>query len=280
MPNRPNPPSGASYDQMMGIPQKPYKNAKIHWFLFSSKSELDEWMKAICSVLPPPPQSHQSQPQHHQPPQSAQYQPPPPQGYAPPSYAAPPGGYGPPSGGYPPPAPHSTGPPLGFENLTLGGAAAAPPPYTQPGPGVPQYGPPPPPPPSFPGALLYPAQYAPPIVAVPVAGYGQQQYYPQQQYYSQQPGYPLQAQGYQYQQSPQVMYTQGKHKKNKGGGMLGGSTGQMAAGLAGGALLGYGASRMMGGGWGLGHWGSWSSIGSFGSCGSFGSFGSFGSCGS
>ena len=53
-------------------------------------------------------------------------------------------------------------------------------------------------------------------------------------------------------------------------------------GLIGGAALGYGASRMMGGGFGgpfggfgLGRHGSWSSLSSFGSCGSFGSFGSF-----
>ncbi|KAJ8303479.1 hypothetical protein KUTeg_019875 [Tegillarca granosa] len=48
-------------------------------------------------------------------------------------------------------------------------------------------------------------------------------------------------------------------------------------GLIGGAALGYGASRMMGGfgGWGFGRHGSWSSLSSFGSCGSFGSFGSF-----
>ena len=51
-------------------------------------------------------------------------------------------------------------------------------------------------------------------------------------------------------------------------------------GLIGGAALGYGASRMMGGfghfgGFGMGRCGSWSSLSSFGSCGSFGSFGSF-----
>ena len=40
MPDRPDPPSGASYDRIMGIPQKPNKNAKIHWFLFSSTDEL------------------------------------------------------------------------------------------------------------------------------------------------------------------------------------------------------------------------------------------------
>lgn len=50
------------------------------------------------------------------------------------------------------------------------------------------------------------------------------------------------------------------------------------AGLLGGAALGYGASKMIGhgfGGWGLGHHGSWGSMSSFGSAGSFGSIGSF-----
>ena len=53
------------------------------------------------------------------------------------------------------------------------------------------------------------------------------------------------------------------------------------AGLIGGAALGYGASRVMGHGfggpfgWGMGRHGSWSSLSSFGSVGSFGSFGSF-----
>lgn len=50
------------------------------------------------------------------------------------------------------------------------------------------------------------------------------------------------------------------------------------AGLIGGAALGYGMSRMMGGGLGMMGWGmrgSWSSLSSFGSVGSFGSFGSF-----
>lgn len=49
-------------------------------------------------------------------------------------------------------------------------------------------------------------------------------------------------------------------------------------GLLGGAALGYGATKMIGhgfGGWGLGHHGSWGSMSSFGSSGSFGSIGSF-----
>ena len=55
----------------------------------------------------------------------------------------------------------------------------------------------------------------------------------------------------------------------------------LSVGLIGGAALGYGASRMMGGGpfggFGMGRMGSWSSMSSFGSHGSFGSCGSFGS---
>lgn len=46
-------------------------------------------------------------------------------------------------------------------------------------------------------------------------------------------------------------------------------------GLLGGAALGYGASKILGhgfGGWGLGRHGSWGSISSYGSAGSFGSF--------
>ncbi|GFN93036.1 pleckstrin homology domain-containing family b member 2-like [Plakobranchus ocellatus] len=285
MPGRPEPPSGTSYDRIMGIPQKAHKNAKIHWFLFSSTDELHSWMKAICSVLPPPPQSQhsqqqQQQQQHHMPPQAPPYNHPPAPGYAtappPAGYASPPtGGYTgppPPPSGYPaPPLPAGPGPSFGFENLTMGGPPA-PGPYPPAAQGPPApYGPPP-------GVAHYPPAQPYSMPGPAPVGYPQQQY----QYYAQ-PGYasyPQQAYGYQYQQQPQVVYTQGKPKKMKGGSILSSNTGQMAAGLAGGALLGYGASRMIGGGWGLGRWGSWSSIGSFGSCGSFGSFGSFGSCGS
>ncbi|KAH9509477.1 hypothetical protein Btru_045994 [Bulinus truncatus] len=258
MPDRPELPSGASYDCIMGIPQKPSSKAKIHWFLFSSTNELNEWMKAICSVLPPPPQKDSNSQQHSQ----HQHHPPPPVASAPPA------------GG---------GPPLGFENLMLG--------EPMPAPGAPQYHPPPSPQhqgspyPQYQGSP-YPQQqyYAPPpgAYAPPQQGYYQQPVYyqghnpgyPQQQYY-QQPGGGYQVppqQGYAYQQP--VVYQQAKKKSS----FPGGQAGKIAAGLAGGALLGYGATRMLGGGWGLGRWGSWSSLdswGSFGSCGSFGSFGSF-----
>ncbi|KAI8746481.1 leucine-rich repeat extensin protein 3, partial [Biomphalaria glabrata] len=125
MPDRPELPSGATYDCIMGIPQKPSSKAKIHWFLFSSTNELHEWMRAICSVLPPPPQKD-NEPQHVQHQQQ-------------PAASAPP--------------PPSAGPPLGFENLSLG----APPSYATPP--SPQYRPP-----SSPHQPHYPQQqyYAPP----------------------------------------------------------------------------------------------------------------------
>ncbi|XP_059171137.1 uncharacterized protein LOC131952473 isoform X2 [Physella acuta] len=284
MPDRPDLPPGGSYDCIMGIPQKPSSKAKIHWFLFSTTKELHDWMNAICSVLPPPPQKDPSAHAQHPPQQSPQHHVSPshapsytsashPPSYTsashPPSYTSashPPAGYAPPP----------QGPMLGFENLTVGGPA---PPYP-PAPGGPQYRPPSP----LPQAHQYPQpQYYPPppqgaySQPAPQGYYPQQSYhpapnpgYPQQQYYQPAPGHPHQT--YSYQQP--VVYQQ-HHKK---GGILGSNTGKMVAGLAGGALLGYGASRMMGGGWGLGRWGSWSSLssfGSFGSCGSFGSFGSF-----
>ncbi|CAG5116127.1 unnamed protein product [Candidula unifasciata] len=267
MPDRPSLPSGASYDCIMGIPQKPSSKAKIHWFLFSSVNELNDWMTAICSTLPPPPQRDNVQQQQASPVSSA-----------PLVSSAPPANYGPPS----------PGPGLGFENLTCG---AAPPPYSaapnqyrppSPYPQGPHYSPqhqpyaPPPgtygPPPGTYGPPPQAAYPRPAYYPAPAQGYPQQQY-PQQQYYQQQPaggyqGYPQQ----QYVQQQPVVY------KQKSKGILGSKAGKLAAGLAGGALLGYGASRMLGGGWGVGRWGSWSSLsscGSFGSVGSFGSFGSF-----
>ncbi|XP_005093555.1 trithorax group protein osa isoform X2 [Aplysia californica] len=288
MPDRPEVPSGASYDWIMGIPQKPSSKAKIHWFLFSSSNELHEWMTAICGTLPPPPHkeatAEQAQPVKSAPPPPGPPAGPPAGHYAPPAgqYPPPAGQYGPPPPYYGPPPPGGPGPSFGFENLNMGGAA---PPYPQ----QPQYRPPPvqghyPPPGPYPTQGHYPpppaGHYGPPP---PQGGYPQQPYYsaapapsgyPQQQYYhAPAGGYPQQAYGYQH---PPVIVQQNPKKKK---GVLSSNTGKMAAGLAGGALVGYGASRMMGGGWGMGHWGSWSSlssIGSFGSCGSFGSFGSFG----
>ncbi|WAR11901.1 hypothetical protein MAR_026081 [Mya arenaria] len=69
-------------------------------------------------------------------------------------------------------------------------------------------------------------------------------------------GYQQPPQGYAggYAQGPQqnVAYATDHHRKKKGGlgGVMGSNTGKMAAGLIGGAALGYGASRMMGGGMG------------------------------
>ncbi|XP_060594822.1 uncharacterized protein LOC132749145 [Ruditapes philippinarum] len=94
-----------------------------------------------------------------------------------------------------------------------------------------------------------------------------------QGYPTHQPGYPQQ-QSYGYQQ-PVQGHSQGHHKK--GGGFPGGKAGKIAAGLLGGAALGYGAKKMLGGfgKFGMGRSGSWSSFDSFGSGGSCGSFGSF-----
>ncbi|XP_048776369.2 pleckstrin homology domain-containing family B member 2-like [Ostrea edulis] len=91
--------------------------------------------------------------------------------------------------------------------------------------------------------------------------------------YPQQPNQPYP----QYQQQPHGYAPQQEQKKRKGmlGGLMGGKAGKMAAGLLGGAALGYGASKILGhgfGGWGLGRHGSWGSISSYGSAGSFGSF--------
>lgn len=112
---------------------------------------------------------------------------------------------------------------------------------------------------------------------------------PPPQGYYQQPFQP------QYQQQPYGYASQQEHRKGKGilgglgnllggkgggggGGILSSNKGKAAAGLLGGAALGYGASKMIGhgfGGWGLGRHGSWGSMSSFGSSGSFGSIGSF-----
>ncbi|KAL5022438.1 hypothetical protein ScPMuIL_001593 [Solemya velum] len=250
MPDQPNLPGGATVDQLLAIPARNNSNAKIHWLLTNSAQELNEWMAAICSVLPPPGSSHSSS-HTQQPIQATQA--------APPAYSAPPGG-----------------------GLGFAGVAGPPPAYPQAPAGYPQQ--------PYPTQQAYPQQQYYPPPAYPQQPHPQQAYpqqgYPQQAYpqqgYAPPPGYaPAPAQyaqypqgqhGY-YQQPQQVVYAK---QKKSGGGMLGGNAGKMAAGLIGGAALGYGASRMMGGfgGFGLGHHGSWSSLSSFGSCGSFGSFGS------
>lgn len=261
-PNMPELPAGASVSNVLAVPEKPSHKAKPHYFLCNNEQELHEWMTAICSTLPPRPQNkpiNETITATSSQPVSAGY-PTQPQGYA------------------PPPAGYSQGPP-------------APPPAYAPGPGMPQPGigfasmggPPP-------GGAPYPQQAYPqqpgpypqqpgPYPQQAYAGYPQQQYGPPPgQYGYQQP--PPQQYGYQqpgYAPQQNVVYVK---DKKKGGGILGSNSGKMAAGLIGGAALGYGASRMFHspfgfGGFGMGRCGSWSSLSSFGSCGSFGSFGSF-----
>lgn len=268
-PSMPELPAGASLSNVIAIPEKPSHKAKPHYFLCNNETELHEWMSAICSTLPPRPQNkpaNETITATSSQPVSAGY-PTQQQGYS-----APPPGYSPGPPGYapaPPPAGYAPGP--GMPQPGIGFANIGPPP-PQGGSPYPQqaYAPPPGPYPQQPGP--YPQQA--------YAGYPQQQYGPPPgQYGYQQP--PPQQYGYQqhgYAQPQQnVVYVK---DKKKGGGILGSNTGKMAAGLIGGAALGYGASRMMGGfghfgGFGMGRCGSWSSLSSFGSCGSFGSFGSF-----
>ncbi|XP_052060720.1 pleckstrin homology domain-containing family B member 2-like [Mytilus californianus] len=258
--DRPDIPAGYSYKQMIAIPVKPSHKAKVLWFLCRDEAELSEWMQAICSTLPQPSSNQQGpppqQPMHQQAPVHS----------APPPYTPGPAPY---------PAQAPGGPaPIGFAGLTGG-----PPPSGYPGyPQQPVAQPYPQQPYSQGYPQSYPTQqYAPP----PQPVYHQQGYAPPPQGYSQPPpgAYGYQQQPGYYQQQPVVVQ---QHHKKKGG--LG-NKGKLAAGLVGGAALGYGASRMMGGGFGgfggpfggfgLGHHGSWSSLSSFGSCGSFGSFGSF-----
>ncbi|VDI20056.1 Hypothetical predicted protein [Mytilus galloprovincialis] len=260
MVDRPDIPAGYSFKQMLAIPVKPSHKAKVLWFLCRDEAELSEWMKAICSTLPQPSSNQQGpppqQPMHQQAPVHS----------APPPYTPGPAPY---------PAQAPGGPaPIGFAGLTGGPSPSGYPGYPQ-QPMAQPY-------PQQPYSQGYPQgyptqQYAPP----PQPVYHQQGYAPPPQGYSQPPpgsyGYQQQP-GYYQQQQPVVV--QQHHKK---GGL--GNKGKLAAGVLGGAALGYGASRMMGGGlggfggpfggFGLGHHGSWSSLSSFGSCGSFGSFGSF-----
>lgn len=267
-PNRPDLPRGSSYEHVLAIPHKNNSQAKVFWFLCRDSNDLHEWMNAICQVLPAPAQKQPAGGMH---PSSS-------------SGSMPPMSSAPPASAPPPYSPAPSGPGIGFDGLS-GGSAPYP---TQPG-GFPQAGPPQPymPPQGYP--QQQPAAYPQQPAAYPQQAYQQ---YPQQPYqqYPQQPyqQYPQQP----YQQYPQQQYQQPygytapgyqqqyvvKPQKSKSGGMLGGNTGKLAAGLIGGAALGYGASRMMGHGfggpfgWGLGHHGSWSSLSSFGSFGSFGSF--------
>ncbi|XP_041375323.1 calcium-binding protein P-like [Gigantopelta aegis] len=286
MPERPELPKGGSIDNVLAIPSKPSSKAKIHWFYCPSQDDLHAWMSAICSTLPPP--KVQTQPQA-QPPTSVPVSQPIQVEKSTNVSSLPP--Y---PGGPPQPVPGGIGF-TGFE-ATLPPVSsqpnyAAPPAY----PAQPGYAPPQqpypqayaqyPPPPQYnqqaypqqqyyqqqPGPVYPRQQYAPPPQGYAQPGYTQYQQYPQGQYAA--PGYapPQYAQ-----QQPNVVYVDQKKK----GGILSSNTGKTAAALIGGAALGYGATRMMGGGlgmmgggWGCGRWGSWSSFSSF-SGGSFGSWSS------
>ena len=271
--DRPDLPAGHTSKELLAIPVKPSHKSKVLWFLCRDESELHEWMNAICSTLPKPSSGQQPPQQQHIPQQTSA-----PLSSAPPPYAAQTG-----TSPYPAMGPAPGGPaPLGFDSFsgpTPGGYAGYPqqPAAPQQRYNIPQQAFPAAPQQAYPQQGGYPTQsYAAPPPRQ--AAYPQMYAQPPPQGYSQPPpgayGYQQQPVYYQ-QQQPVVQH----HKKNKG---LGGNTGKMAAGLIGGAALGYGASRMMGGGFGgpfggfgLGRHGSWSSLSSFGSCGSFGSFGSF-----
>ncbi|XP_036366497.1 uncharacterized protein LOC115221694 [Octopus sinensis] len=275
MPDQPDLPAGAKLEHLLAIPVKPSSRAKIIWFLFTNDNELNEWMNAIVSVLPPAPRKSQQ-------PRAA-------------AVSAP----------YPTVQATQAGTVMAGAGYAVPSAppANAPHPYSTHAPRYPQQAP-------YPQQASYPQQPGYPQQAA-YPGYPQQAAYPQQAYYPQQPGYP-QPYGYPQQAtnayppnaaaygqvpppppgyagaypgyypqqgpyygntgSPQVVHIKEKNKSN---------IGEIALGVAGGALLAHGATSMMGGwggGWGLGRWGSWSSLSSlssFGSCGSFGSFGSF-----
>ncbi|CAI9738057.1 Hypothetical predicted protein [Octopus vulgaris] len=255
MPDQPDLPAGAKLEHLLAIPVKPSSRAKIIWFLFTNDNELNEWMNAIVSVLPPAPRKSQQ-------PRAA-------------AVSAP----------YPTVQATQAGTVMAGAGYAVPSAppANAPHPYSTHAPRYPQQAP-------YPQQASYPQQPGYPQQAA-YPGYPQQAAYPQQAYYPQQPAaygqvpppppgyagaypgyYPQQGPYYGNTGSPQVVHIKEKNKSN---------IGEIALGVAGGALLAHGATSMMGGwggGWGLGRWGSWSSLSSlssFGSCGSFGSFGSF-----
>ncbi|GAB1601855.1 calcium-binding protein P-like, partial [Argonauta hians] len=280
MSDQPDLPDGGKLEHVLAIPVKPSSRAKVIWFLFSSDNELNEWMNAIVGVLPPAPRkSHQSAAAVSAPYPTVQPTAattvsagaPYPVATAPPSYAP----------GAPPSAPPAYGTPGYPQQVAAYPRQAAP--YPQQAAGYPQQQA------AYPG---YPQQRP---------AYPQQAYYPQQPAYGQArppppPGYAGAYQGY-YQQpgayhhQQQQQPTQHHHHHHTEVVInedRGPDYGDIALGMAGGALLAHGATSMMGGygygcggwggGWGLGRWGSWSSLSSmssFGSCGSFSSWGSF-----
>ncbi|XP_052831220.1 calcium-binding protein P isoform X2 [Octopus bimaculoides] len=257
MPDQPDLPAGAKLEHLLAIPVKPSSRAKIIWFLFTNDNELNEWMNAIVSVLPPAPRKSQQ-------PKAA-------------AVSAP----------YPTVQATQANTVMAGARYAMPSAppANAPSPYSTHAPSYPQQA-------SYTQQASYPQQPGYPPQQAAYHGYPPQQAaYPPQAYFSQQPAaysqvpppppgyagaypgyYPQQGPYYGNTGNPQVVHIKEKNKSNLG---------EIALGVAGGALLAHGATSMMGGwggGWGLGRWGSWSSLSSlssFGSCGSFGSFGSF-----
>lgn len=128
------------------------------------------------------------------------------------------------------------------------------------------------------GPAPHPQQPGPYPPGPPPQGYPQQPYQQYPQYQQQPYGQPQQQQHHEkggiLGGLGGILGGKGGHGGH-GGGILGSKAGKVAAGLAGGAALGYGAKKMLGHGWGMGSFGSWGSMSSFGSAGSFGSIGSF-----
>jgi len=73
VPGRPDLPNGADFNLLLCFPRDPSKKEKdICWILCKDSKQLNEWMSAIVSLLPPPPQMQpppQQQPPQQQPPQ-------------------------------------------------------------------------------------------------------------------------------------------------------------------------------------------------------------------
>ncbi|KAI0233185.1 hypothetical protein LSAT2_016577 [Lamellibrachia satsuma] len=300
IPHCPDTPAGSGIDHMIAFPEKPKKKSKVYFFSCGSDDNMASWQQTILSTLPQVPSSTAVQTAPPGGMQAYAASPPSVPSSTAPSYA--PGGL-----------PTAQPPPLGFD---MTATAGNPPPYSpyptssQPYPatvppaqGLPPYAQQPYPQQPYP-QQPYPQQ--PQQQSYPQQPYPQQSYprQPQQQSYPQQPyqqqSYPQQPphqQPYQqvaYPQQPyqqqstagyqQPTYVQQPHtvvvpqQKKKGGK----GYGKMAAGLAGGALAGYAAHKVLGGfGGGMfGHGGGWGGSWSSGSwsCGSGGSFGSFGGC--
>jgi hypothetical protein len=97
MPSKaPDLPDGSSISHLVGIGMD-QQAEKVHWFIFSSDSDMEDWFKHIVKTLPPPPGQR-----------------PPPQGG--PGQPGPQGPQGPPGmqQGGPPPYPGGPGGPPGY----------------------------------------------------------------------------------------------------------------------------------------------------------------------